>query len=76
MTGTTPAGERIEARGCDFYTFRDGKVVKKDLFWKIVEKMISSVASFSDEFTSHCGYRAANSSSKAFDPQVRGYRSR
>jgi ketosteroid isomerase-like protein len=38
VTGTTPAGERIEARGCDFYTFRDGKVVKKDSFWKIVEK--------------------------------------
>ena len=32
------SGERIEARGCDFYSFRDGKVVKKDSFWKIVEK--------------------------------------
>ena len=38
VTGTTPAGERIEARGCDFYSFRDGKVTKKDSFWKIVEK--------------------------------------
>jgi len=32
------SGARIEVRGCDFYTFRDGKVVKKDSFWKIVEK--------------------------------------
>jgi ketosteroid isomerase-like protein len=38
VTGTLPSGERIEARGCDFYSFRDGKVVKKDSFWKIVEK--------------------------------------
>ena len=38
VTGTTRSGERIEARGCDFYTFRHGKVIKKDSFWKIVEK--------------------------------------
>jgi ketosteroid isomerase-like protein len=38
VTGTTPAGERVEARGCDFYSFRDGKITKKDSFWKIVEK--------------------------------------
>jgi ketosteroid isomerase-like protein len=36
LTGTTPAGDRIEVRGCDFYTFRDGKVVRKDSYWKIV----------------------------------------
>ena len=38
VTGTTPSGERVEARGCDFYSFRDGKITKKDSFWKIVEK--------------------------------------
>ncbi len=38
VTGTLPSGERIEARGCDFYSFRDGKITKKDSFWKIVEK--------------------------------------
>ncbi|MGD9881093.1 nuclear transport factor 2 family protein [Reyranella sp.] len=38
VTGTTPSGEPIAARGCDFYSFRGGKVVKKDSFWKIVEK--------------------------------------
>jgi ketosteroid isomerase-like protein len=35
LSGTTAAGERIEVRGCDLWTFRDGKVVKKDSFWKI-----------------------------------------
>jgi hypothetical protein len=24
-------------RGCDFYTFREGLVVRKDSYWKIVE---------------------------------------
>jgi ketosteroid isomerase-like protein len=38
ITGTTRTGERIEARGCDFYSFRGDKIVKKDSFWKIVEK--------------------------------------
>jgi ketosteroid isomerase-like protein len=37
VTGTTAQGERIEVRGCDFFTFRDGKVVKKDSYWKIRE---------------------------------------
>jgi ketosteroid isomerase-like protein len=35
LSGTTTAGERIEVRGCDLWTLRDGKVVKKDSFWKI-----------------------------------------
>ncbi|GEP61409.1 nuclear transport factor 2 family protein [Reyranella soli] len=38
VTGTTPAGARIRANGCDFYTFRDGLVVKKDSYWKMVER--------------------------------------
>lgn len=38
LTGTPASGPPIEVRGCDFYTFRDGKVVKKDSFWKIVER--------------------------------------
>ena len=37
LTGTTTAGQRIEVRGCDFYEFRDGKVIMKDSYWKIVE---------------------------------------
>ncbi len=37
LTGSTTAGERIEVAGCDFYTFRDGKIVEKDSYWKIVD---------------------------------------
>lgn len=37
LTGTTTAGWPVRVRGCDFYTFRDGKVVRKDSYWKIVE---------------------------------------
>ena len=35
LTGTTTEGERLEIRGCDLWTFCDGKVVKKDSYWKI-----------------------------------------
>jgi ketosteroid isomerase-like protein len=37
VTGTTATGQKIRARGCDFYTFRDGLVVVKDSYWKNVE---------------------------------------
>jgi steroid delta-isomerase-like uncharacterized protein len=37
LTGTRRDGQRIEVHGCDFYTFRDGKVTRKDSYWKIVE---------------------------------------
>lgn len=37
LTGTTPAGARVEVRGCDHFEFRDGKIVRKDSYWKIVE---------------------------------------
>ena len=37
LTGTTGDRRRIEVRGCDFYTFRDGKVTRKDSYWKIVD---------------------------------------
>jgi ketosteroid isomerase-like protein len=35
LSGTTTAGERIEVRGCDLWTFRDGQIVKKDSYWKL-----------------------------------------
>ena len=38
LTGTIADGTRIAVRGCDFYTFREGKVVRKDSYWKIVER--------------------------------------
>jgi len=37
LTGTTREGRRLEVRGCDFYTFRDDQVIRKDSYWKIVE---------------------------------------
>lgn len=37
LTGTTPEGVRRRVHGCDFYTFRDGAVIHKDSYWKIVE---------------------------------------
>ncbi len=37
LTGTRPDGVRVTVRGCDHYEFRDGKVVRKDAYWKIVE---------------------------------------
>ena len=38
LSGTTVDGERIDVRGCDLWTFGDdGKIVRKDSFWKIRE---------------------------------------
>jgi ketosteroid isomerase-like protein len=36
IRGTQADGEPIEVRGCDLFEFRDGKVSRKDSFWKIV----------------------------------------
>ena len=37
LTGTTTDGQRLEVRGCDLWTFRDGRIVVKDSYWKRVE---------------------------------------
>ena len=37
LTGTARDGTRRKVHGCDFYTFRDDKVIRKDSYWKIVE---------------------------------------
>ena len=37
LTGTTPEGRPVRVRGCDHWEFRDGKVIRKDSYWKIVE---------------------------------------
>ena len=36
IRGTQRNGERIEVRGCDLFEFVDGKVSRKDAFWKII----------------------------------------
>lgn len=38
LTGTTTSGVSLKVRGCDLWEFRDGKVVRKDSYWKIVER--------------------------------------
>ena len=38
LTGTTPSGKRVQVRGTDHLAFRDGKIVRKNSFWKIVEE--------------------------------------
>ena len=37
LTGTRRDATSVKVRGCDFYTFRDGFVVRKDSYWKTVE---------------------------------------
>ena len=37
LTGTTVPGKRLEVRGVDLLEFVDGKITRKDSFWKIVE---------------------------------------
>ena len=37
LTGTRKSGGPIAVRGVDLLEFRDGKVIRKDSFWKIVE---------------------------------------
>lgn len=38
LTGTARTGEAIRVRGVDLLEFRDGRLVKKDSYWKIIEK--------------------------------------
>jgi ketosteroid isomerase-like protein len=40
LTGTTKDGKKIKVRGCDLLEFRDGKIIQKDSYWKIVEPTI------------------------------------
>jgi ketosteroid isomerase-like protein len=37
LTGTKIDGAKVRVRGCDFYTFENGLVVRKDSYWKIIE---------------------------------------
>ena len=33
-----PDGVSVRVRGCDHWEFRDGKVIRRDSYWKIVER--------------------------------------
>lgn len=37
LTGTTTSGVSLKVRGCDLWEFDNGKVIRKNSFWKIVE---------------------------------------
>ena len=37
LTGTSASGQKIEVRGVDLLEFADGKIIRKDSFWKILE---------------------------------------
>ena len=37
LTGTTLDGRHVRVRGCDHWEFQNGKVTRKDSYWKIVE---------------------------------------
>ena len=37
LTGTTAKGEKLELQGCDLWKFRDGKVTRKDTYWKQIQ---------------------------------------
>lgn len=39
IRGTTVDGEKVDVRGCDLWTFADdGRIARKDSFWKIREQ--------------------------------------
>ena len=38
LAGTTTSGVSLKVRGCDLWEFRNGKVIRKDSYWKIVEQ--------------------------------------
>ena len=38
LTGTTKDGVPIRVRGCDLWEFRGDRVLRKDSYWKIVER--------------------------------------
>ena len=37
LTGTALSGQRLEVRGVDLLEFDQGKITRKDSFWKILE---------------------------------------
>ena len=37
ITGTDTSGAKVEVHGCDLLELRDGKIARKDSYWKIVE---------------------------------------
>jgi len=38
ITGTDTSGAAVEVQGCDLLELRDGKIARKDSYWKIVDQ--------------------------------------
>ena len=38
LTGTTTSGVKLKVRGCDLWEFLNGKITRKNSYWKIVER--------------------------------------
>jgi steroid delta-isomerase-like uncharacterized protein len=38
LTGTNTSGISLNVRGCDLWEFRNGKVIRKNSYWKIIER--------------------------------------
>jgi steroid delta-isomerase-like uncharacterized protein len=36
LTGTTTTGVKLKLRGCDLWEFKNGKITRKNSYWKIV----------------------------------------
>jgi ketosteroid isomerase-like protein len=37
LLGTRRSGGPVEVRGCDLFEFVDGRISRKDSFWKVVD---------------------------------------
>ena len=44
LTGTTVLGVTLKVKGCDLWEFRNGKISRKDSYWKIIEPTSQSKA--------------------------------
>ena len=40
LTGTTNSGEKLNLRGVDLWEFRNGKITRKNSYWKITGRQI------------------------------------
>ena len=38
LAGTRVDGQEVRVRGCDHWEFRAGEIVRKDSYWKIIDK--------------------------------------
>ena len=38
ITGTDTSGAEVEVQGCDLFELREGKIARKDSYWKLVDR--------------------------------------